>query len=88
VSGSSLYGTTPNGGRNGGGTIFKLNTDRTDYRVLHHFDRPLTSSDGWSPHGGLLLSGATLYGTTEQGGSGQGTVFKLNTDGTGFSTLQ
>jgi uncharacterized repeat protein (TIGR03803 family) len=36
----------------------------------------------------LVLSGSTLYGTTESGGgSGQGTVFKLNTDGTGYATL-
>jgi uncharacterized repeat protein (TIGR03803 family) len=36
----------------------------------------------------LVLSGNTLYGTASGGGSsGQGTVFKINTDGSGFSTL-
>ena len=36
----------------------------------------------------LVLSGNTLYGTAEYGGSsGCGTVFKVNTNGTGFSTL-
>jgi len=35
-----------------------------------------------------ILSGSTLYGTTEWGGpSGWGTVFAVNTDGTGFQTL-
>ena len=37
---------------------------------------------------GLVLSDNTLYGTAELGGSsGQGTVFTLKTDGTGFTTL-
>ena len=36
----------------------------------------------------LVLSGDTLYGTTEAGGYfGQGAVFKINTNGTGFTTL-
>lgn len=34
------------------------------------------------------MSGSTLYGTTVFGGSsGNGTLFALNTDGTGFTTL-
>ena len=37
---------------------------------------------------GLILSGNTLYGTAYYGGSaGNGTVFALNTNGTGFTTL-
>jgi uncharacterized repeat protein (TIGR03803 family) len=36
----------------------------------------------------LILSGNTLYGTTYAGGSlRSGTVFTVNTDGTGFTTL-
>jgi uncharacterized repeat protein (TIGR03803 family) len=36
----------------------------------------------------LILSGNTLYGTTSRGGSwNAGTVFAVNTDGTGFTTL-
>jgi uncharacterized repeat protein (TIGR03803 family) len=36
----------------------------------------------------LILLGNTLYGTTYEGGSsGQGTVFAVNTDGTGFTNL-
>ena len=38
---------------------------------------------------GLILSGSTLYGTTDHGGSsGNGTVFKVNTDGTGYTVLK
>src|SRR6266481_1072267 len=45
-------------------------------------------NDGAYPFAGLVLSNNTLYGTASQyGSSGNGTVFKLNTDGTGFATL-
>ena len=54
------------------------------FTTLHSF----TNSDGANPVAGLILSGNTLYGTTESGGaSGQGTVFAVNTDGTGFTNL-
>src|SRR5262245_15297873 len=47
-----------------------------------------TNSDGANPLGTLVLSGNTLYGTAQQGGtSGDGTVFAVNTDGAGFATL-
>jgi uncharacterized repeat protein (TIGR03803 family) len=36
----------------------------------------------------LLLLGTALFGTAERGGrAGNGTVFKINTDGTGFTNL-
>src|SRR2546423_13879712 len=51
--------------------------------ILHSF----VNSDGAEPKG-LFLSGNTLYGTAWSGGSsGNGTVFKVKTDGTGFTTL-
>src|SRR6185503_7530473 len=46
--------------------------------------------DGSTPIAALALSGGTLYGTASAGGTnspGYGTIFKLNTDGTGFSNL-
>src|SRR6266568_5655837 len=46
------------------------------------------NSDGAGPNARLILSGNTLYGTANGGGSsGNGTVFALNTDGTEFTTL-
>jgi uncharacterized repeat protein (TIGR03803 family) len=49
---------------------------------------PYVNSDGDDPQARLILSGNTLYGTTTGGGSsGNGTVFAVNTDGTGFTTL-
>ena len=87
LSGSVLYGTTYRGGSSGWGTVFKVNTNGTGYTVLKHFD--LNNSDGAGPQAGLTLSGSVLFGTTESGGSsGGGTVFQLNTDGTGYTVLK
>jgi uncharacterized repeat protein (TIGR03803 family) len=90
--GNTLYGTAAEGGDAGSGTVFKINTDGSDFGVLHHFTAmsgPLGSnSDGARPHAGLILFGAALYGTASLGGTaGNGTVFRINTDGTGFATL-
>jgi uncharacterized repeat protein (TIGR03803 family) len=93
LASNTLYGTATSGGSGGNGTVFAINTDGTGYTNLYSFtatlrSSPQTNTDGAAPYGGLVLSGNTLYGTAQQGGSsGNGTVFKLNTDGTGFRTL-
>jgi hypothetical protein len=43
--------------------------------------------DGSRPLAGLLLSGSTLYGTTTGYGLTAGTIFAINTNGTGFTAL-
>src|SRR5438105_15293272 len=64
--------------------LITSHVDAQTFRALHHF----TGSDGANPVGGFILSGDTLYGTTAGGGSsGNGTVFAVKTDGTGFSIL-
>jgi uncharacterized repeat protein (TIGR03803 family) len=92
LSGSMLYGTAKGGGSSGNGTVFKVNTDGTDFRVLHSFTGTSgalsTNSDGTTPSGPLILSGETLYGTASGGGtSGYGTVFAINTNDASFATL-
>jgi uncharacterized repeat protein (TIGR03803 family) len=85
LSGNTLYGTAHDGGTSGGGTVFAVNTDGTGFTTLYTFTGV---SDGASPFAGLILSGDTLYGTTSEGGtSSDGTVFAVNTDGTGFTVL-
>jgi uncharacterized repeat protein (TIGR03803 family) len=82
----ALYGTTQAGGGTGCagglgcGTVFKLTPPTTTggtwtESVLYSFTG---GTDGANPVAGLIAdtSGA-LYGTTEGGGSGGGTVFKL-----------
>jgi uncharacterized repeat protein (TIGR03803 family) len=94
LSGNRLYGIAQ-GGTNGTGTIFALNTNGMDFTILYSFSEGFydshsgnfTNSDGAYLFG-LFLSGNTLYGTANAGGTnGYGTVFAVNTDGTGFTTL-
>ena len=85
VSGNTLYGTTEAGGYFGQGTVFKVNTDGTDFTTLHSFS---FRSDGFYANAGLFLSGNTLYGSALGGGRhGNGTLFAINTDGSGFMNL-
>jgi len=87
VSGNALYGVTGFGGTNvpRKGAVFRINADGTAFTNLYTFH----GSDGQNPSAGLTLSGNTLYGTTfGGGGTGKhGTVFTINTDGSGFATL-
>jgi uncharacterized repeat protein (TIGR03803 family) len=94
ISGNTLYGTALNGGTSGNGTLFAVGTDGTGFQILHNFTMSstnsscvYTNSDGAIPDFGFL-SGNTLYGTATSGGSyGNGTIFSLHTDGSGFTTL-
>src|SRR5476651_1104199 len=72
------------------------------FTTLHSFTSLFysnTNSDGANPHVGLILSGNKLYGTTVNGGfyhahpyntfdfAAAGTIFAVNTDGTGFTNI-
>jgi len=83
---SALYGTTIQGGTNGVGTLFKVNADGTGYTLFHTF---LTNGiDGQSPVALLQGSDGKLYGTTSIGGTNRsGTIYGLNTNGTGYTLL-
>jgi len=73
----NLYGTTQDGGANGYGTVFKLDTNGNNYVQLHDF----TSTDGAYPSGSVTLDAAgNIYGTTLDGGVNDvGVVFKIDT---------
>ena len=84
LSGSTLYGTTANGGSYGDGNVFSINTDGSGFESLLSFSGSTTEHPLWS----FTLGGSTLYGMTTFGGAnGGGTVFRVNTDGTGFQSL-
>lgn len=92
VSGSTLYGTTSSGGPADNGTVFKVNLDGSGFATLYAFGATDlgsgTNSDGAEPWTGVLLSAGTLYGAASRGGNaGSGTIFKMNTDGSGFTRL-
>jgi uncharacterized repeat protein (TIGR03803 family) len=95
LSNSVLYGTASSG--NSGGGLFSMNTfGGNAFTQIHNFagepsyqsSLQNTNRDGGDSVAGLVLSGNTLYGTTsEDGTNGNGTVFAINTDGTGFNNL-
>src|SRR5258706_13771163 len=92
LSGNTLYGTARLGGSSSNGTVFAVQTNGTGFTILHSFTAVSgslsTNSDGAAPYAALTLLGSTLYGTARDGGSsGNGTVFAINTDGTGFTNL-
>jgi len=89
VSSNVLYGAAYYGGTNGNGTIFAINASSGTFTNLYSFSAlvSFTNGDGANPRSGLILSGHTLYGTTYNGGMRNGTVFAINTDGTGFTNL-
>ena len=85
ISGDTLYGTTMGQDLSSWGTAFAVNIDGTDFTNLYSFT---DGSDGAYPVCNLFLSGKSLYGTTEgAASSSMGTVFTINTNGSGFSTL-
>ena len=86
-SDGALYGTTQSDGWTGNGTVFKLNKDGSGYAVLYNFGSQ--GNDGAYPCAGVVEgSDGALYGTTQWGGrTGNGTVFKLNKDGSGYAVL-
>lgn len=85
VSGGTIYGATFRGGGANRGTVFRVNTDSSGFSVMKHLGSP----DGagiFTP----LSEGASgaLYGSTLLGGStSEGTLFKVNKDGTGHVVL-
>jgi uncharacterized repeat protein (TIGR03803 family) len=84
VSGNMLYGMTGAGGGANVGTVFSMNTNGTNFTVLHSFaDAP---GDGAGPYyGSLTQSGTALYGMTAEGGAAnRGAIFQMNTDGSGY----
>ena len=87
LSGTTLYGLTTAGGKFGLGTIFSYDLNAKKFTVLRSFG-PASTNDGQNPFGSLMLNGGVLYGTTRLGGNaGLGTVFQINTDGTGYARV-
>ena len=75
-----LYGCNPNGGSQGHGTLFRINTDGTDFKVLKALDGKWEGSGLGSPL--LLASDGMFYGCASGGGVfSRGVVFRLGADG-------
>ena len=72
----ALYGASATGGGSGQGAVYRLAKTQSGWAetVIYSF----SGADGWSPKGSLALdlSGA-IIGTTQNGGIGQGNVYRL-----------
>jgi uncharacterized repeat protein (TIGR03803 family) len=88
----ALWGTTQTGGNDscriavmpGCGTVFELTPAGEGYgeTIVHAFGG---GTDGADPFGGLTAGpNGVLYGTTDQGGGGGGTVFSITSFGSGY----
>jgi uncharacterized repeat protein (TIGR03803 family) len=83
LSGVILYGVTEYGGINDWGSLFSIETDGSDYQLLHSAD-----VDGKFPSGQLIKVEGKLYGMMNDGGSrGSGNVYVYDLDSATFSVL-
>src|SRR5436190_21458106 len=75
---SELWGLTSAGGLSNKGTAFKINTDATNFQVVHEFD----DTNGGIPTGNLILaSDNLLYGLAQAGGVyNYGVLFTIDPD--------
>ena len=72
------------------GLVLCVSVTAQSFTTLHNFSAisGLTNSDGANPFAGLISAGDILYGTSSAGGgSGNGTVFALRSDGSSFAVL-
>ena len=78
----NLYGTTQDGGANGGGTIFEITTAGT-MTILYNFCSKPACTDGENPVAPLIqAANGNFYGTTYYGGPYlAGSAFEITTAG-------
>jgi len=82
--GTSIAGANGSETQSQSGVVFRLSSTGQP-TILHSF----SSKDGASPSGAVVESGdGFLYGVTSEGGVyDEGTIYRIKTDGTGFTVL-
>lgn len=89
LANGKFFGTTDIGGQDDLGLLYSIDTDGSNYTVLHEFTEDLDGErpDGAFP-GEIIANGNTIYGVTGEGGTDEaGAIYKINSDGTGYSVL-
>jgi uncharacterized repeat protein (TIGR03803 family) len=86
-SGTFLWGTTEAGGADNVGMVFRVRRSTSVYSPVVEFNGPQGTKKGANPRSALIQDGlGSWYGTTEAGGTGFGTVFKITSTNL-FSSL-
>ncbi len=93
IIGSKLYGMTKYGGdvgRDLQGTIFSMDTNGNNYKIIYRFDG-ITGGDPW---GSLLYSAGKFYGMTsgdespyDTARASLGNIFSIDTDGGNYKDI-
>lgn len=83
-----IYGMTSTGGTQGAGIIYRINTTTDMLELVHDFAS--VPYGGAHPYTSLIeASDGKLYGATTYGGhNGDGNIFKIEKNGSGFSVLK
>lgn len=80
----NIFGATAYGGPDEGGIFFSLNPNGNTFTRLHSL---AYKTDGYYAQGFIQNRDNTFYGVTYLGGPGYvGTLFKMNADGSNFTT--
>jgi uncharacterized repeat protein (TIGR03803 family) len=82
ASDGNFYGTTLQGGTNGGGMVFRITPSGAE-TTIYNFCAQSNCTDGTAPLGLIQGTDGNLYGVTGGGGTagGYGTIFKMTTAG-------
>jgi uncharacterized repeat protein (TIGR03803 family) len=76
----NLLGLTESGGKHGRGEVFEMDLTGQS-KALYNFCSQTHCTDGSEPEGMFQAPNGTIYGTTDRGGAGSGTIFALAPDG-------
>lgn len=86
ASDGRLYGVCRWGGPSNGGALYRIDKAGTNFQVLYSF--PL-ANEPYNPEGTLVEDNTgILYGATSRALTQNGSVYKINKDGTGFGVLK
>ena len=77
---NTLYGSAQQGGVDGGGTLFRVNDDGSNFTVIASFDN--AANELRNPFSRLIEADGSLYGLLSGGGANdEGAIFRFTPDG-------